>query len=99
MYSIIQIAAIILFLVSFVIPFMWLWGHVAAIFLFFMASMSARNASRQNEILRELRRHRKTTSQEPNVINLDELYQNFIGNWPFIVTVVLLLIVLLAVAR
>lgn len=62
MYSIIQLAAIILFLVSFFVPPMWLWGHVAAVFLFFMASMSARNSTRQKEILRELQR--KTKSNE-----------------------------------
>lgn len=56
MYSLIQLVAIFLFLLSFFIPFMWLWGHVAAVFLFFMASMSARSAARQEDILRELQR-------------------------------------------
>ena len=63
MYSIIQLAAIILFLVSFFAPSMWLWGQVAAVFLFFMASMSARNAARQKEILRELQRQTKADQQ------------------------------------
>jgi hypothetical protein len=49
MYSIIQLTAIILFVVSFFVPPMWLWGHVAAAFLFFMASISARNSTKQKE--------------------------------------------------
>lgn len=65
MYSIIQLAAIVLFMVSFFVPPMWLWGHVAAAFLFFMASISARNSARQKEILQELQR--KTKSNEEDV--------------------------------
>lgn len=65
MYSIIQLAAIALFLVSFFVPTMWLWGHVTAVFLFFMASMSARNTNRQKEVLRELQR--KTKSSEGDI--------------------------------
>ncbi len=45
-------------------PPMWLWGHVAAVFLFFMASMSARNATRQKEILRELQRNSKNNEED-----------------------------------
>ena len=41
--------------------------RTAAIFLFFMASMAARNADRQKEILRELRRHKDATFQRSDV--------------------------------
>lgn len=56
MYSIIQIIAIAIFIMSFVVPVMLIWGHIVGIVLFLWASVAARRDKRLKRIERELAR-------------------------------------------
>ena len=56
MYSLIQLFAVALFFISFLIPFLWIWGHGLSIVLFLVASLAARSAKRQKKILKELQK-------------------------------------------
>jgi Flp pilus assembly protein TadB len=56
MYSIIQIIAIVIFIVSFFVPLMWIWGQIVGIVLFLWASVAARRDKRLKNIERELQK-------------------------------------------
>ena len=56
MYSLIQLFAVARFFISFLIPFLWIWGHGFSIVLFVVASLAARSAKRQKKILKELQK-------------------------------------------
>ena len=65
MYSMIQIIAIVIFSVSFLVPWMWIWGHIVGIVLFLWASVAARRDKRLKNIERELQKNKhRITSQQ-----------------------------------
>ena len=83
MHSFIQLVAILLFLVSTLIPLMWIWGHVAAVFLFFMASMSARSIPKQSKVVVEVRGSKGSTVEQLPTHSAPELNTTDSKTCPF----------------
>lgn len=63
MYSIMQICAIIFFFISFIPPF-WIWGHLLAIIVFFVASHMARSAKRQQQMLEAMQQNKNVENKD-----------------------------------